>query len=341
MPTLARLFEGPHEVVAVVSQPDRRRGRGRKLSPSPVAALALERGVPLYRPDSANDPEFAAALAEHAIDTGVVVAFGQFLPKRIRELPREGYLINAHASLLPRYRGAAPIARAILAGETQTGISLMKIAREMDAGAVALVRELSIGADEDAAALTDRLSRLAAQTVADALDQIARGTIEWTEQDHALASEAPKLERADAQLDWSEASERIVCRVRAMAPKPGAVTSLDGEPLRILAAESLPAAFDPQPRVPGTVVRGDPSPIVHGDPLPVVRSDQLPGTAPQLPGTVVRGDPPLVRVATGDGWLVPLRVQRAGGKVLEIAAFLRGHELASGVRLGEDLPEAG
>lgn len=309
MPTLARLLEGPHQVVAVVSQPDRRRGRGRKLSPSPVAELALERGVPLYRPDSAGDPAFAAALAAHAIDTGVVVAFGQFLPKRIRELPRRGYLINAHASLLPSYRGAAPIARAILAGDNRTGISVMRIAREMDAGAVALVRELTIGADEDAASLAERLSHLAAEAVAEALDQISDDTIQWTEQDHRLASEAPKLGRADAELDWSDSSDRIACRVRAMAPKPGAVTSLEGEPLRILAAQSLPASFDPQRLPPGTVVRG--------------------------------GDEPLVRVATGDGWLVPLRVQRAGGKTLEIAAFLRGRDLKSGLRLGGDGQKAG
>ena len=241
----------------MVSQPDRRRGRGRKLSPSPVALLALERNVPLYRPESASDPELAAALTGLEIDAGAVVAFGQFLPKPIRELPRIGYLINAHASLLPRYRGAAPIARAILAGETRTGISLMRISREMDAGPVALVREIEIGAQEDAAALAERLSALAALAVADALEQIAAGTIRWTEQDHGQASEAPKLERQDALLDWRDSGDRLVCRIRAMAPKPGAVTELEGEPLRILAARSLPQSFDSEQRVPGTVVRGD------------------------------------------------------------------------------------
>ena len=291
-------------MVAVVSQPDRRRGRGRKLSPSPVARLALERDVPLYRPESANDPEFAAALSEHGIDAGVVVAFGQFLPKRIRELPRVGYLINAHASLLPRYRGAAPIARAILAGETRTGISVMRIAREMDAGPVALVRELEIGADEDAEMLAERLSVLAADAVAEALDSIAAGTIGWTEQDHDRATEAPKLEREDARLDWRDTSESLVCRIRAMAPRPGALTELSGEPLRILAARSLPSTFDAAELAPGTIVRG-------GDPLV-----------------------PLVRIATGDGWLVPLRVQRAGARTLDIDAFLRGRDLPAGARLG-------
>lgn len=290
----------------MVSQPDRRRGRGRKLSPSPVASLALEREVPLFRPESANDPKFAGALAERELDAGVVVAFGQFLPKRIRELPRVGYLINAHASLLPRYRGAAPIARAILAGEKRTGVCVMQIAREMDAGAVGLVREVEIGANEDAATLAGRLSLVAAEAVADALDQVAQGTIHWTEQQHELASEAPKLERQDALLDWRDSSEQLVRRIRAMAPKPGALTELSGEPFRILAAQSLPASFDSQDR---------------------------------LPGTVVRGDDPLLRVATGNGWLVLLRVQRAGAKALDIDAFLRGRELPPGTRLGSnDLP---
>jgi methionyl-tRNA formyltransferase len=170
------------------------------------------------------------------------------------------------------------------------------------------VRGLSIGADEDAGSLTERLSHLAAEAVADALKQIANGTIQWTEQDHSLATEAPKLERADAQLDWREASDRIACRIRAMAPKPGAVTSLEREPLRILAAESLPASVEPQ---------------------------SLP------PGTVLRGEGPHVRVATGDGWLIPLCVQRAGGKPLAIDAFLRGRDLPTGLRLGEDPQEPG
>ena len=259
--------------------------------------------MPLFRPESANDPEFAKALAQRELDAGVVVAFGQFLPKRIRELPRVGYLINAHASLLPQYRGAAPIARAILAGEQRTGISVMRIAREMDAGPVALVRALEIGANEDAGELAGRLSIAASEAVADTLDEIALGTIRWEEQEHEQASEAPKLQSRDAVLDWRDSSERLVWRIRAMAPKPGALTQLSGEPLRILAARDLPASFDSEARV---------------------------------PGTVVRGDDPVLRVATGDGWLVPLRVQRAGAKALDVDAFLRGRELPPGTRLGDE-----
>jgi len=290
-----------HEVVSVVSQPDRARGRGRKSSPSPISQIALREGLPLYRPEragGARDPEILEGLLEDAPDLGVVVAFGQFLPKTIRELPRLGMLINAHASLLPRYRGAAPIARAILEGETRTGISVMRVEREMDAGPVALVCELSIGPDENTGELTGRMGELAADAIAQAVEEIAAGRVAWKEQDHANATEAPKIERADAELAWQETSDALVRRVRALAPKPGAVTWLDGEPLRILAARSLEGPVE--------------------DP----------------PGTLRRGDDPLVRVACGKGWLVPLRIQRAGGKPLETAAYLRGRDLPEGAVLG-------
>ena len=154
VPTLERLLGGPHEVVGVVSQPDRRRGRGRKTSPTPVAELALAHDLPLLRPEKVGDAEVVEALRALEPDIGVVVAFGQFIPKKVRELPRCGYLINAHASLLPKYRGAGPIAHAILNGEHETGISVMKIEREMDAGDVTRVHRTPIGPDENTAELT-------------------------------------------------------------------------------------------------------------------------------------------------------------------------------------------
>ena len=148
MPTLEALLASRHEVCGVVSQPDRRKGRGRKLAPSPVSAVALREDLPLLRPPKVGEDEIVESLRRLSPDLGVVVAFGQFLPKKIRELPSLGYLVNGHASLLPAYRGAAPIARAILAGETRTGISAMRVEREMDAGAWAVQRSLEIGPDE-------------------------------------------------------------------------------------------------------------------------------------------------------------------------------------------------
>jgi methionyl-tRNA formyltransferase len=229
-----------------------------------------------------------------------VVAFGQFLPKRVRECPSLGYLINGHASLLPRHRGAAPIARAILEGDTRTGVSVMRVEREMDAGAVAATRTLEIGADEDTGSLSKRLSALTGDAIADVVDQIADDSVGWTPQDHDRATHAPKIEREDAHLDFREGARSLVNRVRAMAPSPGAFTFLNGEMLRILAARAAAGAGDARP------------------------------------GCVLRTEDGALRVATGDGWLVPVRIQRAGGKALDIADFLRGREIPDGTVLGPD-----
>jgi methionyl-tRNA formyltransferase len=297
-PTLRAILAGPHEVVGVVSQPDRPRGRGRAVHPSPVSAVALEHALPLLRPERVGELEIADALRALAPDLGVVVAFGQFLPKRIRELPAKGYLINAHASLLPDYRGAAPIARALLDGRTQTGISVMRVEKEMDAGAVARVHRLAIEPDEDCGSLTLRLAELAAEAISLALDDIATDRVRWTEQDHARATFAPKIETADARLDWTRSARELVQQVRAMAPSPGARSPWDGEPLRILAAQA------------------------EG------------GRVSDPPGTVRQRDGALA-IATGDGWLLPRVLQRAGGKALAVADFLRGRPIPDGTRLGD------
>jgi methionyl-tRNA formyltransferase len=296
VPTLVRLA-GEHEIAAVVSQPDRPSGRGRRVTPSPVSVAAQERGLALLRPERVGAPEVALALRATAPDLGVVVAFGQFLPKVVRELPRLGYLVNGHASVLPRHRGAAPIARALLAGDDETGISVMRVEREMDAGPVALVRTTAIAPDEDAGSLTDRLAALCADAIADALAQIAAGSVCWSEQDPARATLAPKIETSELAIDWREPAVAIARRVRAFAPAPGARTALRGEPLRILAAHAEAGA-----------------------------ADRAPGTADARAGRPLR-------IATGDGWLVPERVQRAGGSALEIAAFVRGRPISDGERL--------
>ena len=284
-------------MAVVVSQPDRRRGRGRKLSPSPVAEIALANGTPLLRPESVNTPEFAEELRGFQPDLGVVVAFGQFVSKRIRELPSLGYLINGHASLLPRFRGAAPIAHAILAGDTETGVSVMRLEREMDAGPVAAMRSIAIGADETTGALTERLARLTADAVADTVEEIAAGRVTWTPQDHSLATLAPKLERDDARLNFAETATALVRRVRAMAPKPGAFAMEGDQPLRILAAETIPGASD------------------------------------DAPGTARVDDDGSLRIATGDGWLAPRVLQRPGGRALQVHDLQRGRPISDGARL--------
>jgi methionyl-tRNA formyltransferase len=262
-----------------------------------VASRALSADLPLLRPERVSEPDVAEQLRRHRVDLGVVVAFGQFLPRQIRELPARGYLINGHASLLPRHRGAAPIQRAILAGDPTTGVSVMRVEREMDAGPVALQRVITIGPDENAGELSTRVAELTAEALADALEQIADDRVTWTPQDDSLATYAPKIERADAALDWSESAETLAHRVRAFAPAPGAFCSLEGEPLRILAAHTEAGASLPPP------------------------------------GSVTRNDSLSLRIATGNGWLIPLRLQRAGGKPLDTAAFLRGRPIPDGTRL--------
>ena len=301
VPTLERLLAGPHNVVGVVSQPDRGRGRGRKLSPSPISAVALREDLPLLRPEKVGDAEIVEALAAWGADVGVVVAFGQFIPKKIRELPSRGYLINAHASLLPAYRGAAPIARVILDGQSETGISVMRVEKEMDSGAVALVVRTPVGSQENTLELSERLSVLAAHAIEEAVDQIAEGTIAWTEQDVSRATFAAKIEKSDSLLDLRESAVALANRSHALSPKPGGALTL--------------------------VVPGEEDLV-----LKISRADTQPGEAGE-PGTIdlAEEDVPL-RIATGDGWLVPLVLQRPGGKPLPVADFLRGYSLAADAR---------
>ena len=299
VPTLERLIAGPHDVVGVVSQPDRVRGRGRKSSPSPVSAVALRHDIPLLRPGRIGDTDAVERLRALRPDIGIVVAFGQFLPRKVREMPSCGYLINAHASLLPKFRGASPIAQAILDGESETGVSVMRVEREMDAGPVAFVVRTPIELRENTAELSNRLSLIAATAIEETVEKIAREDIEWTAQDESLVTIAPKLEKSDALLDLHQGAPALACRIHALSPKPGGmltVVSAGGEAvLKISRADTLPFDASSQP-TPGTIER-----------------DAFPDLA--------------LRIATGEGWLVPLVMQRAGGKALPIADFLRGFDL--------------
>ncbi len=310
-PTLERLLTSRHRVVGVVSQPDRGRGRGRKPSPSPVAAIALREGLPLLRPEKVGDAAVVAELRALAPDLGVVVAFGQFLPKAVRELPSKGYLINAHASLLPRHRGANPIAQAILDGDAETGISVMRIEKAMDAGPVAASARIAIGERENTAELSLRLAALAAEQIAEVVDAIAEDRVVWKPQDEARATQAAKLEKADAILDLAAPAAVLMRRVHALAPRPGASLALVAgstrTELKLLRCAHAPFA---------------------------------PGEAPR-PGTLdLRTPGAALRIATGDGWLLPLELQRAGGKALPVADFLRGFPLAADARCERATPTA-
>jgi methionyl-tRNA formyltransferase len=292
--SLRALAATRHALVGVISQPDRPRGRGRKLEPTPIRRTAEELGVECLQPERVGDPDAIAWLAERAPDLGVVVAFGQFIPRAIRELPRLG-MINGHASLLPRWRGAAPIEWAILAGDARTGISVMRVVREMDAGEVCLRRETPIGTDETAGELSARLSRLAADALVEAVEQIAEGRAAFESQPDLGVTHAPKLDREFGRLDLREPLERVYARVRAATPRPGC-------DLRLVRADKT---------------------------LRIVRAARARGGPAPRPGAVCADDRHL-EVSAADGWLALLRVQPSGRQPVDAAEFLRGARLEPG-----------
>jgi methionyl-tRNA formyltransferase len=294
VPALQGLSATRHPVVGVVSQPDRPRGRGRKLAPTPVRAAAETLGLEVLQPEKVGDADARAWMSVRAPDLGVVVAFGQFIPKSVRELPPHG-LVNAHASLLPRWRGAAPIEWALATGDERTGISVMRLVKEMDAGDVCLRRTLEIGAHETAGELSARLAQLAGEVLAEAVDQIAAGRARFEPQPEQGVMLAPKIDRSFAELDWRQPRAEVYARIRAATPRPGAdiVLKRSGRSLRIVACRPW-----------------------EGD------------AAPQ-PGAVVAASGSL-RVSAADGWIELLSVQAQGRKPLDAGEYLRGASIVPG-----------
>jgi methionyl-tRNA formyltransferase len=262
---------------------------------SPVKAVALENGIPVHQPVSFKAGDDVAALEELAADLMVVVAYGLLLPQRVLDAPRLG-CVNIHASLLPRWRGAAPIQRAILAGDAETGITIMQMEAGLDTGPMLHVRRLPIAADETGGSLHDRLSVLGGEALMEALPGIEAGTLEARMQDDALATYAKKLQKSDALIDWTLAARVIERQVRAFNPWPVAETRLDGESLRIWRARAVPG---------------------HG------------GT----PGTVVAASGDGIEVATGDGRLRVLELQPPGRRVMAARDYLNARNL-DGALLG-------
>jgi methionyl-tRNA formyltransferase len=241
LPTLHALL-ARHHVVAVVTQPDRPAGRGQRAQASPVKAVAVGRGIPVVQPARLRDPGWPERLAEHAADVGVVVAFGQILPRAVLDVPPLGS-INVHGSLLPRYRGAAPVAWAIIRGERETGITTFRMDAGMDTGPVLLQRASAIGADETAGELAERLAALGAEVLLETLDGL--GTLTPRPQDSRAATPAPRLRKEDGLLDWTEPAAALAARVRGLNPWPGAVTSVPGGRLLIWRASALEGRGDP------------------------------------------------------------------------------------------------
>ena len=299
MPAFRAVLDSGHELVAVFTQPDRPAGRGRRLTAPPVKQAAVEAGVPVRQPEDLAVTDLEAVAGPAGLDLLIVVAFGQILPRAVLDYPRHG-AINVHGSLLPRWRGAAPIARALLAGDAQTGVSVIRMVPAMDAGPIALAQRCVITADETAATLHDRLAVLGAEALAKVLQDPPVYLAQAREQDSTRVTYAPKLNRAEGRIDWSQPAPTIARAVRALQPWPWAWTTLEEGPMRVHVAEALPERTGDQP-----------------------------------PGTVVAAGRDGIDVATGDGVLRLLRVQPAGRQAMPAADFANARRL-QGCRLDSD-----
>ena len=293
VPSLERLVENEYAPVAVVTGPDRRRGRGRKLSPTPVKEAALRLGIErIVQPESVKDPAFAEDVAALEPDVIVVVAF-KILPEAAYTPARKG-AFNLHGSLLPRYRGAAPIQRAVMAGETETGVTTFFLKKKVDTGDMILQWPMSIGPDETAGEVHDRMMDLGAEAVLETVRRIDAGTVETQPQDDSVASPAPKIFPEDGRVDWEQPAEAVHNHIRGLSPYPGAW-------------------------------------MHHGETLlKLYRTRRAVGSG--NPGAVLEAGPRLV-VACGEGAVEVLELQQQGRRRLDASAFLNGYDLSVGDRL--------
>ncbi|MGO1286600.1 MAG: methionyl-tRNA formyltransferase [Brachybacterium sp.] len=239
LPSLRTLLDSSHEVVGVLTRPDAPSGRGRRLAPSPVKALALEAGIPVLTPRTLRDDAVQQQIRELAPDAAPVVAYGNMVPAAALEIPRLGW-VNLHFSLLPAWRGAAPAQRAVLAGQRSTGMSVFRLEAGLDTGDVIATEQTAVGEFETSGELLERMSIDGAAVLLQALDALEDGTAELTPQDHDAATHAAKLTTAEARIDWTRSADEVSAHIRGMSPQPGAWTLLDGARAKILGVEQAP-----------------------------------------------------------------------------------------------------
>ena len=296
VPGLQALHHDGYEIALVVTQPDRPKGRGRRITPSPVKQAARELGYPVIQPSSIKTPDFADQIKSLKPDFQVVIAYGKILPENVLALPRIG-TINIHASLLPKLRGAAPIQWAVINGEAETGVCSMLMDKGMDTGDVLLTAKEAIEPGDTAGTLHDRLAVNGARVLIDTLKAFADNTIQPLPQDHSLATYAPMLTKDDGLINWNQSAKSLENFIRGVTPWPGAYTFWGDKRLKIFSAGAIAADIS------------------------------------EPPGTVLMGFPDELRVATGDGVLSIQEIQGASGKRLTVEEFLRGHPIQAGAVL--------
>jgi methionyl-tRNA formyltransferase len=294
VPVLRRLIAN-HRVIGVVTQPDRPAGRGKQIQVSPVKQVALDTGIPVFQPEKIRRPEAVEILKQWTPDVYVVAAFGQILPQTVLDIPPHGS-VNVHASLLPRWRGAAPIQAVIRAGDAETGITIMRMDAGLDTGPMLRQRAIPLAPDETGASLHDKLAELGGELLIETLPGYLDGSIQPQPQNDSLATLAPRIQKEEGHIDWTQTAAKIERTVRAFTPWPGTFTLWNGQQVKILS---------------GHVIEGS-----------------------AAPGQVVNARGEAAAIGTGAGLYVPDRLQLQGRKPVTLAEFLRGYDQFVGAQLG-------
>jgi len=297
VPSLAALFDNGEQVVLVITQPDRPRGRGRKMSPPPVRVVAEKAGIPVLQPAKIKTADFLEQIHSYSPDLIVVAAYGRILPKSLIELPTFG-TINVHASLLPKYRGAAPIQWAVINGERQTGVTIMQMDEGLDTGDILLPGVVPIEENDTAGTLAIRLASLGGRLLIDTLNRLRDGTLEAVRQDDGQSTLAPPLTKENGRIDWSLPAFRISCLIRGLDPWPTAFSFLEKERIRFF--------------------------------KPSVLKDEVSAA----PGTIIRAEEDGLVVATGENQLLVSEIQREGSRRMTVRDYLLGHSLEKGAVFG-------
>jgi methionyl-tRNA formyltransferase len=293
---LTKLLSSFHSVIACVTQPDRPKGRGMKMTPSPIKSIALSKKIPVLQPSTLKDQELCAQLKSFNADLFIVVAYGKILPEGVLSIPKL-FCVNVHGSLLPKYRGAAPINWAIINGDHETGVTVMKMSPILDAGEMILQAKMAIDPHDSASALRERMAQLGAVILLEALEQIESGSHRLTRQDLALVSYAPKMTKELSHISWTDPAQKIHNLVRGLQPWPGASTSVGSKLIKIL-------------------------------------ETRVSSASPSEPGTIMAISKEGMLVAAGQQSLSIVKVQPESGKPMDPKSFAAGHKLTLGSKLG-------